>query len=325
MAKVAKLSPIKKNYTQAFKTLESSLAAHGYVRSPGTARTFTPYLEANGRYRTGLDKTASFLKALSPEARRAEEKWIDEATKELKDHFGDDIDLSPKSKIWNAFAVQDRKDAKDKGVRVSPVKATNEDQFFDTSTGSGLLNYCWIRVHPTIAPSMEAYRRGGYSEAQYFLADEEAETKLLYDRKREINKAIVEFEGMPPTKKKQIARLMGLPVGDSTTEESIYNDMDNLLKQTEFVSGEFKGLQTIRVFNDLCQLDEGRVKVKDLVEQAIRHSIYRIGVGGKIVEGNNTISISKEELVSYLLEDEHQMDLLALQKKLDAKKFANVV
>lgn len=316
MSKMGKLSPIKRTYNQAFKTLESSLAAHGFYRSPGTVRTFTPFREANGQYRTGLDKKALFLRNLGKEARDAENERIDKAIEELKSHFGADIDLSPTSKVWNAFS--------NSPVKVTPVKIGNTDEMFDLETGPGLLNYSWVRVHPHIASSYEAWKRGEYPDAQYFLSDDEVETKMVYNRKREINQAIVAFEQMEPTKKKQVARLMGLPIGDDVTEEQVYNEIDTLLKQSEFSDGEYKGLSTIKVFKDISSLDNARIKVKDLVEQAIRHSIYRVGSGGKITEGGNTIAPSREDLVTSLLQDENQMDLMALQKRLEAKKYSNV-
>lgn len=317
MGKQGKLSPIKRTYNQAFKTFEGSLANNGFYRAPGTVRTFTPFREANGQYRTGLDKKAMFLRSLPKEALEDELKRIDETIAKLREDFGDKIDLSPTSKIWNAFS--------DAPVKVTPVKIGSGDEFFDLTTGPGLLNYSWIRVHPHIASSYEAYKRGDYPDAQYFLSDDEVETKLVYNRKREINKAIVEFEQMEPTRKKQVARLMGLPIGDDVTEEQVYNEIDSLLKQSEFKDGEHKGLSTVRVFNEISALDPAKVKVKDLVEQAIRHSIYRIGVGGKVMEGGNTVSPSKDDLISSLLEDENQMDLLALSKRLEVKKYANVL
>jgi hypothetical protein len=317
MPKIAKLSPIKKTYGQSFRTFESSLASHELYRAPGTVRSFTPYREANGKYRTGLDKDALYLRGFSEEARKVEYDRIDETLEKLEGFFGAGIDWSPTSKVWNAFS--------NSPIKVNPVKIGSSSEFFDLESGVGLLNYTWIRVHPHIAPSFEAYKRGEYPDVQYYLADDEVETKQTYNRKREINQAIVAFEQMTPTKKKQVARLMGLPIGDSVTEEQVYNDIDTLLKQSEFSEGEYKGLSTIRVFKEISSLDDARLKVKDLVEQAIRNSIYRVGLHGKIQEGANVVSPSKEELVTHLLDDSNQMELLALQKRLEVKKFANVV
>lgn len=316
MAKQGKLSPIQKTFSNSFRTFESSLAAHGMFRAPGTVRSFTPFREANGKYRTGLDKEARYLRAMSEEAKEAELARIDETVEKIKKEFGN-IDLSPSSKTWNVYS--------DAPIKATPVKIGNGDEYFDLGSAQGLINYSWVRVHPQIASSYEAWKRGEFPDAQYYLADEEIETKMVYNRKKEINQAIVKFEGLVASEKKQIARLMGLPIDDDVLEEQVYNDIDTLLKQSEFTEGQHKGLSTIRIFTDLIALDKARLKVKDIVEQAIRHSLYREGVGGKIVEGANTIATSKEDLVTYLLEDEHQMDLLALSKRLEAKKTANVL
>ncbi len=113
---------------------------------------------------------------------------------------------------------------------------------------------------------------------------------------------------------------MGLAVTDSSTEETVYNLIDSQLKETEFTTGAFKGLAPVKLFNDLISTTDSRLKVKDLVEQAITHSVYRFGQGGKLQEGGITVAGSKEDLVEFLLDEKNQMDLIALEKKLINKK-----
>lgn len=313
--KSGKLSPIKKAYTDSINTLESSLAKNGLYRHPGTARIFSPSKQG-ARYKTGLDKDSLYMQKLqkvAPEKYKEESKWIDETTERLKEFFGRDIDLSPMSDIWNPYSEKE-------GPHVTTVKASNEDIFFDLNDPLGLLNYCWVRVENTIAASLEAYNRGEFPDAQYYIADDDAENKLAYSRKRIVNKAIVDFEELTPTKKRRVARLMGLPVTDETSEEVVYNLMDSALKQSEFKDGVHKGLSTINVFNDLVSLAEGRLEVTDLVNQAIQFNIYRVGVGGKIVEGGKTIAQTKEELVDLLIDEANQMDKIALERRVRAKK-----
>jgi hypothetical protein len=61
----------------------------------------------------------------------------------------------------------------------------------------------WLRVHPTIASSHQAWERGDYpADTQFYVADEEVENKL-YLRKT-INKAISKFDAMTPEKKKKL-------------------------------------------------------------------------------------------------------------------------
>ena len=64
MAKVGKIAPIDKNLKEiAPKTLQGSLAANQYFRYPGSGIYFTPFKEANGKYRTGLDPEAAYREA----------------------------------------------------------------------------------------------------------------------------------------------------------------------------------------------------------------------------------------------------------------------
>ena len=46
----------------------------------------------------------------------------------------------------------------------------------------------------------------------------------------------------PDKKKRKVARMLGLPVTEETKEEVVYNQVDNLLKQTEFKDGKYAGL-----------------------------------------------------------------------------------
>jgi hypothetical protein len=113
---------------------------------------------------------------------------------------------------------------------------------------------------------------------------------------------------------------MGLPVTESTKEEVVYNLIDNSLKENEIKEGVHKGLNSVTLFHKLYEMDEKLLATKDLVEQALRHSIYRLRVGGRIFEGEVEIAKDRDELVKMLMDEDKQMDLLALQDKLKVKK-----
>jgi len=198
----------------------------------------------------------------------------------------------------------------------------NDEEYLDsTNDVMKEITSNWLKVHPRIAPSLDAYRKGEVpSDIKYYVVDEESEQRDTYSKKKEINKAIVAFEELVPTKQKQIARLMGLPVTESTKEETVYNLLDTELKKTEFTSGVNKGFSPVKLFNELIATDDARIKIKDLVEQALVHSIYRYGMGEKITEGGVTIAATKAELIENLLKEEGQMDVIALERKLSIKK-----
>ena len=144
----------------------------------------------------------------------------------------------------------------------------------------------------------------------------------MYKKKQLINKAIIKFESMTPDKKKKVARLLGLPVTDSTTEEVVYNLVDNVLKETEFKKGKYQGLSTVEVFNRFADMKENLLHIRDLVKQAISHSVYRVKPNGKIYEGEYEVASDEDELVKYLADEDNQEDLILLESKLKTKKIA---
>lgn len=321
MKRVVRISPIVRDISNSFATIDSALSRAGYVRAPGTGRSFLPVKEKTGLYRTGLDVNAEYLKrlkVLSPEAYKAEVDRITKDKKRLEDAIGEPGALDPNSDFYNF--------ASNRGNKVSRVVLGNSDYFLDLSEPMAEITWNWIKVHPFIAPSLEAYNRGDCpSECQYYMADADAENKVTFARKKEINTAIASFEKLTPDERKRIGRLMGLPVTDFTSEEETYNIMDSALKEVEFKSGKYKGLSTVRLFNEIYNLAPERRKVKDLVEQALIRSIYRERGNDKIYEGEVEIAKSKDELVTFLLEDDNQDDLLALEKKIISKKLIETV
>jgi hypothetical protein len=129
---------------------------------------------------------------------------------------------------------------------------------------------------------------------------------------------------MTPAKKRKVARLLGLPITENTKDEVVYNEVDNVLKQTEFKSGKYQGLSTIEVFNRFADMKEDLLHVKDLVKQAISYSIYRVKPNGKVYEGEYEVATDEEEVVKMLIDDDNQDMLLTLEAKLKSKKLAEV-
>ena len=63
-------------------------------------------------------------------------------------------------------------------MHVQSVKLLDGDNIFDLSIPLQELAFSWLRVHPTIASSYQAWERGEYpAETQFFVADEEIEKR----------------------------------------------------------------------------------------------------------------------------------------------------
>ena len=322
MGKTGKISTIKKEYNNSqLQTMQGGLATKGLTRIPGTGVFKYPYKELDGQYRTGLDPNAAYIRRIGDSLEREMEvERVTELKKRLESSLGD-VDLGPRSSFWNYGLSTSTEDT----LHVQPVKLLDGDNYFDLSIPFQELAFSWLRVHPTIASSYQAWERGEFSaETQFYVADEEIENAVIFKKKQLINKAIAKFDAMTPEKKRKVARLLGLPVTEDTKEEAVYNQVDNILKQTEFKNGKYQGLSTVEVFNRFADMKENLLHIKDLVKQALTHSIYRLKPTGKIYEGEFEIATDEDELIKFLADDDNQEDLIVLEQKLKTKKLASL-
>lgn len=322
MGKLGKISTIKKQYNSSqLQTMDSNLANLGMTRIPGTGVFKYPYKELDGKYRTGLDPDAGYIRRIQdPTEKELEIERVTELRDKLQSKLGD-IDLGPRAKFWNYALSTGVND----DLHVQPVKLLDGDNYFDLSLPLQELAFAWLRVHPTIASSYQAWERGEFpADTQFYVVNDDIENAIVYKKKQLINKAIVKFDSMSPEKKKKVARLLGLPVTDETKEEVVYNQVDNVLKQSEMKTGSFKGLNPVEVFNRFADMKENLLHIKDLVKQAIQHSIYRVKPNGRIYEGEFEIAKEEDELIKFLADEDNQDELLTLEGKLKTKKLASV-
>jgi len=321
MGKLGIISTIKREYRDSrIQTMDSELNKKGMTRIPGTGVFKFPYKEVDGKYRTGLDPTASYIRRIQdPTERELEVERVSKLRDKLEELLG--VDLGPRAEFWNYGKSKGASDMS----HVQPVKLMDGDNYYDLDVTFQELTFAWMRVHPTIASSLQAWQRGEFpADTQFYVVDKEKENALLYKKKQIVNKAIVKLDEMIPTRRIKVARLLGLPVQDNTPEEFVYNEIDNLLKKSEIKTGNFKGLDPIKIFTSFADMNDNLLHIKDLVKQAIGHSIYRVQGSGRIYEGEYEVSTSEEELVKYLSDEDNQEDLIILEDKLKAKKLASV-
>ena len=322
MGKTGKISTIKREYNSSqLQTMDSGLSQKGMTRIPGTGVFKYPYKELDGKYRTGLDPDATYIKRIQdPLEKELEIDRVTALRTKLENELGD-IDLGPRSKFWN-YGLSTSTDDQ---THVQPVKLLDGDNFFDLSVPFQEIAFSWLRVHPTIASSYQAWERGDYpADTQFYIVDDEIENAVIFKKKQLINKAIVKFDSMTPEKKRKVARLLGLPVTEDTKEEVVYNQVDNVLKQTEFKNGKYSGLNPVEVFNRFADMKEDLLHIQDLVKQAIAHSVYRVKPNGKVYEGEFEIAKDEQDLIKFLVDDDNQDELLILEGKLKTKKLASI-
>jgi len=316
MAKVGKISVIPKDYSSGFPTMEKSLRDKGYSRMPGTVMMKFPYKELNGKYRTGLDENAtSIMKITDLRDRDFEQKRVREVRKSLEEKTG--MDLSATSDYYNYASKSQH--------HVEGVKLQDGDNLFNLDDPWQAITFYWLKSHPTIATSIRAWEKGEYpSDTQFFVNDEDVENEIQYYKKKTANDAIIKFDSWSLDKRKKVARLLDLPIGEDTKEQVVYNMVDTFLKQGTVTSGVHKGRDPIKVFASYADIKDDLLYVKDVANQAFTHQIYKEKRGGRVYEGELELFKSKEDMIDFYMDEKNQEDLLELEKKLHVKKFAEV-
>lgn len=311
------LIPVKKAGADKH-TLTGSLQQHGLNRYPGCTVTTSPVRELDGTFRTGLDPEALYIKKMELEGKTEEaaiEKQRVSALREkLEAKTG--LDLGPRSDYYLKMgSIKD-----DPSVGTFATLKDDINIFSDTNP-SDEIKAAWLRVHPYVASSYEDYKRNSKPYIMYFISNPEAENKIVFDEKKAINRAIVQLDKATTPTLRKWARILDLPVNDSTPEENVYNQLDNFIKQgTVKQTGAYKGRRAVTVFNDILDTAEDVLNVKDMVKTLLQLTIYRKSKG-VIFEGETRISESEQELVAEIMADTQLR--IALEKKIKSKKLIN--
>ncbi len=71
-------------------------------------------------------------------------------------------------------------------------------------------------------------------------------------------------------------------------------------------------------------MKDNLLHIKDLVKQALTHSIYRSKPNGKIYEVEFEVAKDEDDLIKMLADDDNQDMLLTLEGKLKTKKLAAI-
>lgn len=297
-------------------SFESALAAAKMTRMPGTGRMMLPYREKTREYRTGLDENASYIKRITdPKVREIEKSRVREEKAKLEDALH--LNLDPTSEFYNISSWSPT--GKNKLV-VEPYKLMEGDNYFDLEDPLQAVTYAWLRVHPQVAPSMERYNTGEFPEARFYVKDDELEQEILYREKTEISKALRVLDELSLEKRKKVARQCALPISDDDKESTIFNYLHGLINKGLLGKGPFDGMKGVDVFNRYTTIPDDILHIKDLVKQAITHSIYREDGHGRIFEGQVKVADDESRLVEFLLDPDNQERLLDLEDRLKAKK-----
>lgn len=321
MGKIGKISPIKKQYSieNNQQTLASSLASAGHTMYPGVSQGFVPYKERNNDYRTGLDPDAIYIKRMSEDEAKIERERVTALRDYLQDITG--LDLGPRSEYYQKMFQPGEFG---ESTAAAYVKLYDQANTFNLDDPQSAITFAWLRVHPEIAPSYAAWERGisshrcpKMSECKFFVDDIEYESEVAYRKKSSVNKAINSLENMSPSRQLKVAKLLGLPVTYNSKPEIIYNTLDNYIKES---SESVRKSSNVLNFEKISQMEDENLELRFKIKEAIDLNVYRVAKAGRIMEGENKMADSEDELIEFFSNPKNQEDYLALKKKIDNAK-----
>ena len=284
------------------RTLEGSLYQNGYAFIPGTTRKFYPRVDSRGVIRTGLDENSPKIRAIfDPKVKEAEVQRI----KQLKDYYESILDesLEPNSTFYDEM--------KENGVTLE-----DGENIFNMENPREAVNFYWIMETDMVANSLDDIESGKVdtSIVKFYVYNGEVETKVTFERKKKINSAIASLDKMSAVKRKKIQKLIGLGLPMDSTEEEVYNAVDEFLRTPASAMDR----DPIEQFAKITSYSDDLLDVKALVKDLVDKNIVRIK-GSIVYEGEHVWAKSIEEFELFLTDPKHTEEYDSFKDKLKNK------
>jgi hypothetical protein len=284
------------------RTLEGSLYQNGYAFIPGTTRKFYPRVDSRGVIRTGLDENSPKIRAIfDPKVKEAEVQRI----KQLKDYYESILDesLEPNSTFYDEM--------KENGLTLE-----DGENIFNMENPREAVNFYWIMETDMVANSLDDIESGKVdtSIVKFYVYNGEVETKVTFERKKKINSAIASLDKMTAVKRKKIQKLIGLGLPMDSTEEEVYNAIDEFLRTPASAMDR----DPIEQFAKITSYSDDLLDVKALVKDLVDKNIVRIK-GSIVYEGEHVWAKSIEEFELFLTDPKHTEEYDSFKDKLKNK------
>ena len=291
-----------KRQPSSMRTLEGSLYQNGYNFIPGTVRKFFPRVDSRGVIRTGLDENSpKFRGILNSEVREQEVQRV----LQLREYYESILDesLLPNSTFYDEI--------KENGYTLE-----DGENIFNMENPREAVNFYWLMETDMVAASLDDIESGkaDTSLVKFYVYNGEVETKTTFERKKRINSSIADLDRMTATKRRKIQKLLGLGLPIDSTEEEIYNAVDEFLR----TPANAMDRDPIEQFLKITSYSDDLLDVKALVKDLVDKNIVRIK-GSIIYEGEHVWAKSIEEFELFLADPKNTEEYNAFKDKLKNK------
>jgi hypothetical protein len=168
------------------------------------------------------------------------------------------------------------------------------------------IKYAILKKHKWVAPSLEAYKRGEYPEAKYYIIDEKATSHAKAEKAKKKQEAIVKLKDKDIEYKKWLALSLKENIS-SIDNDTIIATIDEMLDKDP------------NMVLDMMNKDEKYLEVRGLVTEAKMLKVISKRKGSYYFMSNK-LGLDIEEVVSELLDDDKLYSMVI--EKVNAKKKA---
>ncbi len=173
-----------------------------------------------------------------------------------------------------------------------------------------------------VAPSLDAIESGEIdgSMVRFYVFDGTVETKTTFERKKRINSAIAALDKMSQIKRKKVQKLIGLGLANTSSEEEVYNAIDEYLRTPSTALGLDPIENFMRIMNYSDDMLDAKAVIKDLIDT----NIVRVK-GSVVYEGEHVWAKSLEEFELFMVDPKNTVEYEAFKDKLKQKLKINTL
>lgn len=327
-SKIATICSIRRK-PENEKSMEYALFSKGYNRHPGTVVPIPPYKESTGRYRTGLDENAVYIKDMSEEEAIIEKARVRGWRLELQKALGfpdpENLDETHALGPFSPYYTRMMDNSMYGSGKVCPLaRLSGNTTTFNLEDPIQKLQYAYLRVNPRVSPSWSHFNDGKLKNStyvQFYVNDPEVENVIAYDDNKKLSDSIVKLSSLRPADKIRVARLLGLPVIDTTPEQTVFNLLFAFINQKSVSDGVHKGKNAAKLFLSVADMKPDNLLLKDKLLQAMTYSIVRRLKSGYF-KGEQMIGKNEDDALAFLSSDKGSEWLATIDEELKLKKSA---
>lgn len=272
----------------------TGLSKYNRSRMPGCKDIFSPAINDDGRFVTGIDEEALGVDITKKEEIKSLRTSLEKLTRK---------DLSGVSDFWRTFQV---------------VIDSDKPKVFNSSNTMDKIALSVLIANKNVAPTKEDAFTPEYRDAQYYAYTEENENAEEVSIRKKRDQAVAELLKISDDKDKMLLYgqyLEGLKYNDALSANTLYKMLRAYIEDKDIKHSTNFLLATKKSVEEL--------QIKNLIDRALKQRlINKVGNGRKnqvFQYGQVTVGTTIEDVYTNLASPDFAPELMSIKKELDSK------